>query len=112
MPKRPLRWWIARGFLAATGWKPEGPGPEPDRYVLIAAPHTTNWDFPYLLAFATVFGLEISWMGKSSLFRPPLGWLMRALGGIPIARHRRGNLVAAMKTAFDERERLALVVPA
>lgn len=112
MRKRPLRQSIARGFLAATGWRAEGPRPDPDRYVLIAAPHTTNWDFPYLLAFATVFDLDISWMGKSSLFRPPFGRIMRALGGIPIVRHQRGNLVAAMTAAFDERERLGLVVPA
>jgi 1-acyl-sn-glycerol-3-phosphate acyltransferase len=79
---------------------------------LIAAPHTTNWDFAYLLAFASVFDLEISWMGKASLFRPPFGWIMRALGGIPIVRHRRENVVAAMATAFEERAQLRLVVPA
>jgi 1-acyl-sn-glycerol-3-phosphate acyltransferase len=112
MPRRRLRRWIARSFLAATGWEAEGPRPEPDRYVLIAAPHTTNWDFPYLLAFATIFDLEISWMGKSSLFRPPFGGIMRFLGGIPIRRERSHNVVASMVEAFAVRERLGLVVPA
>jgi 1-acyl-sn-glycerol-3-phosphate acyltransferase len=112
MPKRSLRRWIARGFLAVTGWKPDGDRPEARRFVLIAAPHTTNWDFPYLLAFAAWFDLDISWMGKQSLFRPPFGWIMRALGGIPIARHRRGNMVESMATAFASHDRLGLVVPA
>jgi 1-acyl-sn-glycerol-3-phosphate acyltransferase len=112
MSKRPLRWWIARGLLAITGWKPDGVRPESSRYVLIAAPHTTNWDFPYLLIFAAYFDLDIRWMGKQSLFRPPLGWIMTLLGGIPIVRHRRENMVAAMVRAFADRSELGLVVPA
>ena len=99
-------------FLSATGWQPEGERPAPERYVLIAAPHTTNWDFPYLLAFAEHFGLTISWLGKVSLFRPPLGPLMRALGGIPIERSRSENRVAEMAQVFSDRAALGLVVPA
>ena len=79
--------------------------------MLIAAPHTSNWDLVYLLALAEVYGLRISWMGKHTLFRPPLGALFRALGGIPIRRHERGDRVAAMAKEFSERERFALVVP-
>ena len=112
MSKRPLRWWVARGLLAITGWKPDGVCPEVRRCVLIAAPHTTNWDFFYLLIFAAFYGVEIQWMGKESLFRPPLGWIMRQLGGIPIARHRSQHLVSAMARCFEEQEELVLVVPA
>lgn len=112
MPKRRVRRWLARLFLSATGWQPEGERPAPARYVLIAAPHTTNWDFPYLLAFAEHFGLTISWLGKASLFRGPLGPLMRALGGIPIERSRSENRVAEMAQAFSDRAALGLVVPA
>lgn len=112
MPKRTLRWWIARGLLAITGWKPSGVRPEHDRCVVIAAPHTTNWDFFYLLVFAAYFQIEINWMGKHSLFRPPMGWFMRAVGGIPVVRHRRENLVTSLARAFEERESLRLIVPA
>lgn len=112
MSKRRIRRGLARLFLAATGWKPEGDPPGPRRYVLIAAPHTTNWDFPYLLAFAEHFGMRISWLGKASLFRGPLGPIMRALGGIPIERSRSENRVAAMAKIFDQHEDLGLVVPA
>ncbi len=111
-PKRRVRRWLARLFLSATGWKPEGERPAAERYVLIAAPHTTNWDFLYLLAFAEHFGLTISWLGKASLFRAPLGPLMRALGGIPIERSRSENRVAEMAQVFVDREALGLVVPA
>ena len=112
MAKRRVRRWISSRLLALAGWESDGVRPEADRFVLIAAPHTTNWDFPYLLLFAALYDIEIHWMGKASLFRPPFGRLMRALGGIPIERERRENVVAAMVDAFEDRERLALVVPA
>lgn len=95
-----------------TGWKPDGARPEPNHYVLIAAPHTSNWDFPYLIAFAWLYRIQISWMGKDRLFRRPFGTLMRALGGIAVRRDQRENLVMAMARAFDDYEEMALVVPA
>ena len=109
---RPVRRILARLFLALTGWKPGGGRPEPSRYVLIAAPHTSNWDFPYLIAFAWLYDVRIAWLGKHTLFRPPAGFIMRALGGIPVRRERRENRVMAMARAFDGRDQLALVVPA
>ena len=112
MPKRPIRHFLARAFLAMTGWKPDGIRPEPRQFILIAAPHTTNWDFPYLLAFAEYFELEISWMGKHTLFKWPFGTIMRALGGIPVQRHKRGKLVESLAALFDAYPDLGLVVPA
>jgi 1-acyl-sn-glycerol-3-phosphate acyltransferase len=103
--------FLARGFLRLSGWEPEGERPRERCFVLIAAPHTSNWDLAFLLAFSAVFDVRISWMGKDALFRPPLGWLMRRLGGIPIVRHRRGNMVAQMAEALENADRLALVVP-
>jgi 1-acyl-sn-glycerol-3-phosphate acyltransferase len=103
---------LARGFLWLTGWEAEGAKPAARRFVLIAAPHTSNWDLAYLLALAAVFELRISWMGKHTLFRPPLGWLMRRTGGIPIVRHRREDVVAQAARRFANSEELALVVPA
>ena len=102
----------ARWFLKMTGWEVEGPRPLERRYVLIAAPHTSNWDLAYLLALSTVSDVKVSWMGKDGLFRPPLGWLMRRLGGIPVVRSQSRNMVSQMADAFGEVEELALVVPA
>ncbi len=103
--------WMARLFLRITGWKADGVRPDVPKYVLIAAPHTTNWDFPFTLAFAAVFGIRIRWMGKHTLFRWPFGWFMRAVGGIPIRRERNNDLVRTMADDFGNHEQLALTVP-
>ncbi len=102
---------IAEFFLRLTGWVRDGGRPIPRQYVLIAAPHTTNWDMPYLFAFALVYGIRISWMGKHSLFHWPFGWLMRRLGGIPIDRNVRANRVEEMARLFENAEDLVLVIP-
>jgi 1-acyl-sn-glycerol-3-phosphate acyltransferase len=106
-----VRRFFARAFLRVTGWQPEGARPTAPRFVLIAAPHTSNWDLAYLLALAEIYELRVSWMGKHTLFRPPFGALFRALGGIAIRRHERADRVGAMAKEFAERERFALVVP-
>jgi 1-acyl-sn-glycerol-3-phosphate acyltransferase len=103
---------LARLFLALTGWKTEGEGPTPRRFVLIAAPHTSNWDLAYLLAFAAVFDLKLSFMAKHTLFRWPMGPVMRLLGGVPIRRHLQENVVEQMAEILSRSEKLALTVPA
>ncbi|MCB9612419.1 MAG: lysophospholipid acyltransferase family protein [Sandaracinus sp.] len=103
---------IGKAFLAITGWKGEGAPPDHGRYVLIAAPHTSNWDFPFTLAFAWAYGVEMRWMGKHTLFEGPKGWFFRAVGGVPVIRHERRSMVQQMVDLFTEHDRLALVVPA
>ena len=112
MRKRPVRRLLARLFLTLTGWKPEGPRPAPDRFVLIAAPHTSNWDFAYMVAFAELYEIPLNWMGKHTLFEPPIGFIMRALGGIPVRRHRRENLVETLAGLFEQYDELGLAIPA
>jgi 1-acyl-sn-glycerol-3-phosphate acyltransferase len=107
-----VRRLLARAFLRATGWTAEGAPPKPHRFVLIAAPHTSNWDLAYLLAFAAVFDLRISFMMKHTVFRGPFGPFFKSLGGIPIRRHRRGDLVKQMIELFRTGGDLVLVVPA
>lgn len=94
------------------GWKVEGERPAPKHYVLIAAPHTSNWDFPLLILFAAAFDMKISWLAKHSLFKPPMGFIMRALGGVPVVRNKNSNVVDAMADSFVGQEELAVVVPA
>lgn len=102
----------ARAFLGLSGWRPEGVPPVAPKYVLIAAPHTSNWDFPYTLAFSRLFDVRMQWMGKHTLFRFPHGWAMRRLGGIPIRRHERTNMVERAAGLLRESKELALLVPA
>ena len=89
------------GFLKLTGWRIEGALPaHAAKCVLIAAPHTSNWDLPYTLMVAFALRLNICWMGKQSLFRAPFGGVMRWLGGIPVNREQSTNLVAASAQAI------------
>ncbi|MCC5885643.1 MAG: lysophospholipid acyltransferase family protein [Gammaproteobacteria bacterium] len=103
---------LARGFLRVSGWAFEGEVPEHRRFVLIAAPHTSNWDFVFMIAMALALGVRLNWMGKAPLFEPPLGRLFRALGGIPTRQDRRSNLVEQSAARFAERDELILAVPA
>ncbi len=106
-----LKTRIARGLLRLLGWRLEGARPDHERYVLIAAPHTSNWDFPLMLAFAAAFDIKVTWMAKHTLFFPPVGWIMRALGGMPVVRHKNKNVVTAMVELFRTAPDLVLVVP-
>ncbi len=93
---QPLLRRLSRGLLRLLGWRVEGElSPRAVRCVVIAAPHTSNWDFPFTLLSAFALGMHIRWLGKASLFRAPFGGLMRWLGGIPVRRERAGNLVGA-----------------
>ena len=103
---------IGRVALWLGGWEIDGAPPTAPRYVLIAFPHTSNWDFIWVLAFAWAMDVEISWMGKEEIFRWPFGGFMRRLGGIPVRRKARANQVDQLVERFRNAERLALVVPA
>lgn len=108
MKIRPI---LARAFLRLAGWALEGERPAARGFVLIAAPHTTNWDLLYLLAHAWAFEIHPSWMGKHTLFRGPLGPVMRWLGGVPVVRGRAGGLVAQMALEFERVPDLVLTIP-
>jgi 1-acyl-sn-glycerol-3-phosphate acyltransferase len=103
--------WISRGALRLLGWRIEGEVPAVPKCVMIAAPHTSNWDFPYTLMIAFALRLKIYWMGKDSLFPPVAGAVMRWLGGIPVDRSKAGNMVEGTIDAFDRSESLTVLVP-
>ena len=102
---------LGRSILNATGWSIEGGAPAAKKFVLIAAPHTSNWDFLYAIACTSALGLPLRFLAKDSLFRGPLGGLLRALGGIPVDRSKPNNVVDVMVRMFDERDELSLLVP-
>jgi 1-acyl-sn-glycerol-3-phosphate acyltransferase len=103
--------WVGLLFLKILGWRAEGKIPDINKFVIIAAPHTSNWDFPITLAVAFALKIKIYWMGKAAMFRWPFGAALRWLGGIPIDRSRAHNLVEQSVQAFQEREKLIMVVP-
>ena len=103
----------SRLFLKLAGWRIDGELPAGvHKCVLIAAPHTSNWDLPYTLMTAFVLRLHPYWMGKSSIFKPPFGPLMRWLGGIAVNREQSSNLVAASVAALKAADGpVQLIVP-
>jgi len=88
-------YWIGRLWLTLTGWKVEGDVPPLQHAIIIAAPHTSNWDLPHMLAVSWVLRWRISWMGKHTLFRGMGGRFLRAMGGVPVDRRAAGGVVAS-----------------
>src|SRR5262245_24089517 len=103
--------WLGRLYLWCFGWRVEGTLPRSARVVLIAAPHTSNWDLPFMLACGYVLGLRPRWLGKRELFRWPFGWFMRWLGGVPVDRSASHGLVAQAADQFQSGQPLVMVVP-
>jgi len=106
-----MRRLFANLVLKLIGWRAEGEAPAHKKCVLVAAPHTSNWDFVLLLLFSYHFGFKMRWMGKKSLFRGPLGWLLLRLGGVSIDRKSKNNVVQQMAMAFEQSTSLCLVIP-
>lgn len=92
--------WLAARLLRLAGWRVIGPIPDVPQAVVIAAPHTTNWDFVLAILVIWAQRLRISWMGKHTMFRWPFRALLRHLGGIPIDRRGSSGIVDATAEAF------------
>jgi len=102
---------LAKLLFRLTGWKTEGGVHQPPRFVIIAAPHTSNWDAVIMLIAAHIFGVRITWFIKREAFFWPLGPIIRYFGAIPIDRTKRSNVVGQAIEQFKQSERLILAVP-
>ena len=87
-----------------------GTPPPERRYVIIAVPHTSNWDFPNYMGVTRELGLETHFMAKTSLFRWPFGNFMRQMGGVPVDRSAAGDMVQQMVAEFAAREDFILTI--
>jgi len=100
---------FARFVMRLFGWRVEGEIPQSlHKFVVIAAPHTSWWDFPLGIASRAAIGRKILFLGKDSLFNPPLGWFMRWLGGYPVDRSKHSKLVDQVVTMFNEKKEFAI----
>ena len=100
--------WFGGAFLKIMGWRLEGSPPNLSKYVIIVAPHTSNWDFLILLAMTFAFKIRCVWMGKAGIFRPPFGAIFTWLGGMPIDRSSRHSVVEQAVLAFQDREEMIM----
>ena len=107
----PLAQQLGKLVLSVFGWQKTGQVPSARNVVIIAAPHTSNWDFIFLLAAAYSFGISVNWLGKDSLFRSPLGPILRFLGGVPVDRSKRNNLVQSLSAQIELGSGISLVIP-
>ena len=97
--------WLGRSILRAGGWRVVGEFPDVPRLVLIAAPHSSNWDGIWGMAAKIGLGLDIRILGKRELFWWPLGVLLRALGVIAIGRSRSTGVVEQVAAMIQGAER-------
>jgi 1-acyl-sn-glycerol-3-phosphate acyltransferase len=102
---------IALLVLKAYHWKLVGTLPEKRRFVLIGAPHTSNWDFALMLLAAFSLRLDIHWMGKNALFPAPFAWFVKWMGGIPIDRSKANGTVAQTIEQFKLHDELIIGIP-
>lgn len=101
---------IARVFWAFSRWRLVTQ-PAPDRpTILIGAPHTSNWDFVFMLAITWRLNVHVRWLGKKSLFRGWRGPIMRGLGGIPVDRAAPSAVVGEVLDRIRSGDVFSLVV--
>jgi 1-acyl-sn-glycerol-3-phosphate acyltransferase len=101
---------VGRGLFALLGWHVKGTLPNVPKMVLIGAPHAHNFDVVIALSALIGLGIRISWMAKHTVFKPPFGALIQKLGGLPINRTARFNVVDQMVQKLQGTERLILAV--
>ena len=101
---------IAQWVLTRIGWRAVDLPGRPLKAVIVGYPHTSNWDFPIGILAMWALSLKARWAGKDSLFRGPLGVVMRALGGIPVNRRERTGLVGRLAEEFAHDQALSLVI--
>lgn len=102
-----------KAFLRSMGWNTSQAFPyhHLKKYIVIIGPHTSNWDFLIGLAYRNSLNMNyVRFLGKSQLFRPPFGWVFRSLGGIPVDRSSKHNMVEAVADLFAQRESFAVAI--
>jgi len=101
---------IMRALLRLFGWKLVGELPQIKKYVVIFAPHTSNWDFVFMLMVRFSFKMDVAFLGKHTLFKPPFGWFFKGLGGIPIERSTKSNIVEQVVSEINNRDAIQLAL--
>ncbi|MBT3323242.1 MAG: glycerol acyltransferase [Anaerolineae bacterium] len=100
----------AEHTLKLFGWSLVAELPPVQKYIMIGAHHTSNWDFPLILLMMAALGLRLHWVGKDSLFKGPKGKVFRGLGGVPVERGAKKNFVAQMVDMYNERKKMVITI--
>lgn len=101
---------LSKFILWLSGWKIVGTPPSEKKYIMIAAPHTSNWDFIYARAAFYIMGIRLRYTVKSELFFFPLGAVLKSMGGIAINRKAKGNMVDKMVQLYENWDSLTIMI--
>ncbi len=102
---------MCRGALRILGWKIKDPYPHHiQKMMIIVAPHTSNWDYVLGIVYKIGYSIQVNYLGKHTLFRPPFGWFFRYFGGIPVDRKKNSNFVETIVQLFQQKEKLTFVI--
>jgi 1-acyl-sn-glycerol-3-phosphate acyltransferase len=102
--------WLCRLYMKLVGWKLRGDWPDLPKVILLAAPHTSNWDGLLMLVTAGAYRIKLKWMGKQSLVQGPFGGVMRALGVLPVNRGAKSGLVESVSEAISKTDDVILAI--
>ncbi len=105
-----LSYRLGRFALRLLGWRIRGEIPNLPKIVAIVAPHTSNWDFIVGVAALFTLGVQVTFLGKDSLFRPPFGGIFRWLGGVPVDRSSHHDVVEQTVEEFNRREHMIIAL--
>ena len=103
---------LARRTLDRFGWTVVGEPPPDPVVVLVAAPHTSAWDFAVMVLLSRSCGVKPLFLGKKELFRGPMGPFMRRMGGISIDRQNAAGVVEGLVARASASERFQVVIAA
>lgn len=99
---------LAQSVLNLMGWKVVGQFPKVKKLIYIGAPHTSNWDMILAITSMQAVGLRCSWMMKKQAFFWPLGGLFKRLGGVPIDRGAKTDIIQQVADWFDSQDKAYL----
>jgi len=102
--------FFANLFLRLFGWRVEGQLPDLPKFILIGAPHTSNWDFALFLGVIFHLKANVKFMGKAELFHNPFGWFFYWCGGVPVDRKKSQGLVEQMVEASKKSDKFILTI--
>lgn len=106
----PLLRLASNSIMRLAGWHVDGSLPDLPKYIIVGAPHTSNWDFILFLGIVFRLKINVSYMGKAELFRSPIGWFFYYCGGIPVDRSKSTGLVEQTVEACEKADQFILVI--
>jgi 1-acyl-sn-glycerol-3-phosphate acyltransferase len=97
-------------ILTRLGWSFSKQIPDLSKFLVVGAPHTSNWDFIYFILYINAIGLKVGFIGKDTAFWWPMGVILKKMGGIPVNRRIRNNFVDQVAAKFNQSSQLIILI--